>query len=187
MKALQSSIMPICPLELKSSATATTWTTWRGYFWILNSNTYCLNWTNVDASAHEDRHLIRFWHGLSLKIKVLLHLQLQLQLKKNLDKNFPSTDQRLDHLAPTRICSIVKGKHMNLIFWGGSKSNSVFLCYWQWNTILGTYIYPTTRAQSYKQKNYPPASEASRGVYWNQAQKNFTHPYTEYPWVSVTL
>ena len=25
--------------------------------------------------------------------------------------------------------------------------------------------------------NYPPASEA----YWNQAQKNFTHPYTEYP------
>ena len=33
----------------------------------------------------------------------------------------------------------------------------------------------------------PPASEASRGVYWNQAQKNFTHPYTEYPWVSVTL
>jgi hypothetical protein len=34
---------------------------------------------------------------------------------------------------------------------------------------------------------YPPASEASRGVYWNQAQKNFPHPYTEYPWVSVTL
>ena len=34
---------------------------------------------------------------------------------------------------------------------------------------------------------YPPASEASRGVYWNQAQKNFAHPYTEYPWVSVTL
>ena len=26
-----------------------------------------------------------------------------------------------------------------------------------------------------------------RGVYWNQAQKNFTQPYTEYPWVSVTL
>ena len=25
------------------------------------------------------------------------------------------------------------------------------------------------------------------GVFWNQAQKNFTHPYTEYPWVSVTL
>ena len=25
------------------------------------------------------------------------------------------------------------------------------------------------------------------GVYWNQAQKNFTHPYTEYYWVSVTL
>ena len=24
-------------------------------------------------------------------------------------------------------------------------------------------------------------------VFWNQAQKNFTHPYTEYPWVSVTL
>ena len=34
---------------------------------------------------------------------------------------------------------------------------------------------------------YPPASEASRGVYRNQAQKNFTHLYTEYPWVSVTL
>ena len=34
---------------------------------------------------------------------------------------------------------------------------------------------------------YPPTSEASRRVYWNQAQKNFTHPYTEYPWVSVTL
>ena len=82
MKALQSSIMPICPLELKSSATATTWTTSRDYFWILNSNTFCFNWTNVDASAHENRHLIRFWHGLSLKIKVLLHLQLQLQLKK---------------------------------------------------------------------------------------------------------
>ena len=28
--------------------------------------------------------------------------------------------------------------------------------------------------------HYPPASEASRGVYWNQGQKNFTHPYTEY-------
>ena len=27
-------------------------------------------------------------------------------------------------------------------------------------------------------KGYPPASEASRGVYWNQAQTNFTHPYT---------
>ena len=27
----------------------------------------------------------------------------------------------------------------------------------------------------------------SRGVYWNQAQKIFIHPYTEYPWVSVTL
>ena len=24
-------------------------------------------------------------------------------------------------------------------------------------------------------------------VFWNQAQKNFTHPHTEYPWVSVTL
>ena len=35
--------------------------------------------------------------------------------------------------------------------------------------------------------HYPPASEASMGVYWNQAQKNFTQPYTEYPWVSVTL
>ena len=35
--------------------------------------------------------------------------------------------------------------------------------------------------------NNPPASEASREVYWNQAQKNFTHPYTEYPWVSVAL
>ena len=34
---------------------------------------------------------------------------------------------------------------------------------------------------------FSPASEASRGVYWNQAQKNFTHPYMEYPWVSVTL
>ena len=34
---------------------------------------------------------------------------------------------------------------------------------------------------------YPPASLASSGVYWNQAQKNFTHLYTEYPWVSVTL
>ena len=34
---------------------------------------------------------------------------------------------------------------------------------------------------------HPPASEARRGVYWYQAQKNFTHPYTEYPWVSVTL
>ena len=34
---------------------------------------------------------------------------------------------------------------------------------------------------------YPPVSKASRGVYWNQAQKSFTHPYTEYPWVSVTL
>ena len=32
---------------------------------------------------------------------------------------------------------------------------------------------------------YPLASEASRGVYWNQAQKNFAHPYTEYPWVSM--
>ena len=29
--------------------------------------------------------------------------------------------------------------------------------------------------------DYPPASEASRGVYWDQTQKNFTHPYTEYP------
>ena len=28
-------------------------------------------------------------------------------------------------------------------------------------------------------KCYPPASEASRGVYWNQAQKNFTHPYSK--------
>ena len=34
---------------------------------------------------------------------------------------------------------------------------------------------------------YPPASEASRGVNWNQAQINFTHPYTEFPWVTVTL
>ena len=36
---------------------------------------------------------------------------------------------------------------------------------------------------------YPPASKASRGVYWNLAQKNSTHPYTEYEyaWVSVTL
>ena len=25
---------------------------------------------------------------------------------------------------------------------------------------------------------YPSASEASSPVYWNQAQKNFTHPYT---------
>ena len=24
-------------------------------------------------------------------------------------------------------------------------------------------------------------------VYWNQAQKSFTHPYAECPWVSVTL
>ena len=32
-----------------------------------------------------------------------------------------------------------------------------------------------------------PVSEASRGVYWNQAHKNFTHPYTEYLWVSVSL
>ena len=31
------------------------------------------------------------------------------------------------------------------------------------------------------------ADLASRGVYWNQAQKNVTHPYTEYPWVSVAL
>ena len=35
--------------------------------------------------------------------------------------------------------------------------------------------------------SYPPASEASRGFYFNQVQKKFTHPYTEYPWVSVTL
>ena len=35
--------------------------------------------------------------------------------------------------------------------------------------------------------NYSPTSEANRGVYWNQAHKNFTHPYTGYPWVSVTL
>ena len=34
---------------------------------------------------------------------------------------------------------------------------------------------------------YPPASKASRWVYWNQAQKNFSHPDTGYPWVSVTL
>ena len=33
--------------------------------------------------------------------------------------------------------------------------------------------------------DYPTASKASWGVYWNQAQKNFSHPYTEYPWVSV--
>ena len=26
---------------------------------------------------------------------------------------------------------------------------------------------------------YPPASKASGGVYWNQGQKNFTHPYTD--------
>ena len=26
---------------------------------------------------------------------------------------------------------------------------------------------------------YPPASKASTGVYWNQAQKNFILPYTE--------
>ena len=32
-----------------------------------------------------------------------------------------------------------------------------------------------------------PASKASKGVYWNQAQKNVTHLYTEYPWVSVIL
>ena len=32
---------------------------------------------------------------------------------------------------------------------------------------------------------YSPASEASRGVYWNQAQKNFTHPYIANPWVSL--
>ena len=38
-----------------------------------------------------------------------------------------------------------------------------------------------------KGESNPPASEASRGVYWNQAQKNFTHMCTEYPWVSVTL
>ena len=25
----------------------------------------------------------------------------------------------------------------------------------------------------------PPASEVSRGVYWNQVQKNFPHPYSE--------
>ena len=36
-------------------------------------------------------------------------------------------------------------------------------------------------------KDYPPASEESRGVYWNQTQKNLSHPYTEYPGVSVTL
>ena len=33
----------------------------------------------------------------------------------------------------------------------------------------------------------PPASEASRGVYWNQAQKKFARPYTEYTLVSVSL
>ena len=33
----------------------------------------------------------------------------------------------------------------------------------------------------------PPVSGVSRGVYWNQAQKIFTHQYTEYPWVFVTL
>ena len=36
-------------------------------------------------------------------------------------------------------------------------------------------------------KFYPSASEGSKGDYLSQAQKNFTHPYTEYPWVSVTL
>ena len=43
------------------------------------------------------------------------------------------------------------------------------------------------RSKHIDKNNYPPASEASRGVYWNQAKKNFTHPHTEYPWVSVTL
>ena len=31
-----------------------------------------------------------------------------------------------------------------------------------------------------KQIVIPPASKVSRGVYGNQAQKNFTHLYTEY-------
>ena len=35
--------------------------------------------------------------------------------------------------------------------------------------------------------SYPPTREARRGVYWNPAQQNFTHPYTEYPWVSDSL
>ena len=33
----------------------------------------------------------------------------------------------------------------------------------------------------------PLSSEASRGVFWNQAQKNYAYLYTEYPWVSVTV
>ena len=42
------------------------------------------------------------------------------------------------------------------------------------------------KPESIKTKiHYPPASEAFRKVHWNQAQKNFTLPYTEYPWVSV--
>ena len=39
--------------------------------------------------------------------------------------------------------------------------------------------------------NYRPASEARRGVYWNQEQKNFTHPYTfflqKWPLLKVNL
>ena len=45
----------------------------------------------------------------------------------------------------------------------------------------------TTKISSLQLLGYPPASEVSRGVYWNQAQKNFPHPYTEYPRVSVSL
>ena len=46
---------------------------------------------------------------------------------------------------------------------------------------------PWLKQRGYSSFCYPPASEASRGVYWSQAQKNFTHLYTEYPWVSETL
>ena len=65
------------------------------------------------------------------------------------------------------------------------------LCFYHKAKILQQSQKPKSRNDDKAEKNtvivfllmdyYPPASEASRGVYWNQVQENFTHPYTEYP------
>ena len=56
-----------------------------------------------------------------------------------------------------------------------------------WQVLLISATLNSVYLDTNLESCYPPGSEASRGVFWNQAQKNFTHTYTEYPWVSVTL
>ena len=55
------------------------------------------------------------------------------------------------------------------------------------NKQFATELLISQNTYRWKPPYYPAASKASRGVFWNQAQKNFTHPYIEYPWVSIFI